>query len=139
MKKIVLLPILFTGIIMSTQVSAQSYLDQNITSVISESTNYTNDGYVEIAASDGIEYRASTKDHSIKQITHTMNGARIDGATCGSEFVESNMSYKLIHDWNHGNERYRTYSAPDGEVLMVTTRSNVVISLTEYSKSIANC
>ena len=139
MKKKVFLSLLLGGFLMFGNAEAAVELDQPIGS-INNANSYVNDGYVEIVTtSDGTEYRASSIDHSIKQITYVSDGTTIDGATCGDVFDDTNMTFKPILDWNHGDERYRTYEAPNGEIVMVTTQCNKVISLTEYSKSIANC
>ena len=144
MKRSVLLSILLGSLIISSNSEASDIqrLDTSIIPHISDAYSYNDDGYAEVVKTlNGTIIRASSKDHIIKQITHTSRGEAVDGAICGEFFDTNNMKFKLLHEWSRDDMIYRTYEAPDEHILVVAVRKNTgeVARLEEYSKTIANC
>jgi hypothetical protein len=150
MKKKVLASLIAGGIIFGGQAAAattpetviyeQNWLDCHIDSVMKHAESHTDDGYVEIVTTlNGTVFRASSADHTIKQVTHYIEGKRVDGAVCGEEFDESKMTYRKICDWKHHGMHYYTYQSPDGTILRVATILGKVANLNEISKTLANC
>ena len=117
-----------------------AHVDMSVDDVKKDVVNYKSDGYVEIMTmANQTRIYASVKDHRIKQVEFINPGMILDGATIGKEFESSKMTYPSIATWEHTGDVYHTYKRPDGSVIMVTTENNMVVSLTEYSKTISNC
>ena len=114
--------------------------DQRIETLLGDAISYTNDGYVEIVKtpSNAVVYAAAS-DHTIKQVTYYKPGIRMDGAVIANTFDAESMTNTLLNSWYREGHQYYTYKTPAGSIIMVDTIEGTVVSLTQYSKTIADC